>query len=760
MKRSLFIAFCLLIQAEYPRLFSALGAVESPAASAPVAPPKPATLDAPSVATQHWAFKPPQRPTVPSIRHRPWVRNPIDAFVLARLEKENLQPAEETDRFALVHRVCLDLLGLPPSLEEMDRFLNDPSSEAYEHLVDRLLGSPHFGERWGRHWLDLARYADSDGYEDDKFRPDAWRYREWVIAAMNSDMPFDQFTLFQLAGDLLPDSTYEQKVATGFHRMTLSNNAGAGGIKEEYRVKTAKDRLNTTGTAWLGLTVGCAECHSHKYDPLSQPEYYQLYAFFNNTEEVSTPAPPVSGRPVREFEAATKTFEEKLRKTQMAVADYEKNVLPGKQQQWEDNASGDTSVLGPIRQILSLPKDQRTAAQHSELNKYFRTIDPDYARLKGALLVGDEVSNNRPLPPSDKAMVVTENSSPRKTYLQKHGDFLSEGAEVQPETPAFLPPLERRAPTADRLDLARWIVDPRNPLTSRVAVNHIWKHLFGQGLVATSDNFGIKGERPSNPELLDWLATEFVARGWSRKAIIRLVVASSTYRQSSRFRPEIQQKDPNNTLLARQNRLRLEAECVRDAALAVSGLLLREIGGPSFQPPMPSSIARFKELQNERFMESTASDSRYRRGVYVNAQRTLPFPSFATFDFADANVCCVRRDRSNTPLQALVLLNDPVFFEAAQSLAARVLQECRGDFASRINYLYRLGLSRPAQQQEIGELGALFSEELKLCQTDPEAAFALAGQQPLPDGVDKSEAAAWVGLARTVLNLDEFITRQ
>ena len=708
----------------------------------------------------HWSFKPPQRPLVPSVQAQSWGRNPIDAFVLARLERENVPPANVADRSTLIHRLSLDLLGLPPTRQEVSDFVSDEAPAAYDNLINRLLASPHFGERWGRHWLDLARYADSDGYEDDKFRPDAWRFRDWVVDAYNRDMPFDQFTLFQLAGDLLPGTNYEQKLATGFHRMTLSNNAGAGGVKEEYRVKAVKDRINTTGTVWLGLSFGCAECHSHKYDPLSQREYYELYAFFNNLEDTGTPAPPAPARYVREHEEATRLFNQQLRKTQAAVADYENKVLPFKQQQWEETAKESQGLPESIQQILVVVKDQRTRAQRSELTKYFRAMDSEYARLKMALFVGDEVGNNRPLPPSDKAIVIAANLNPRKSYVQKQGDFLRNGVQVEPATPAFLPPLQLRGPQADRLDLATWIVDPRNPLASRVAVNQIWQHLFGQGLVPTVDNFGVKGDRPSHPELLDWLATEFIARGWSRKAMIRLVVSSSTYRQSSQYRPELIERDPSNTLLARQNRLRLEAECIRDVALAASGLLNPEVGGPSFQPPLPTALSNLKELKNERFMEPSPGQHRYRRGVYVNVQRTFSFPMLMMFDGADANVCCVRRDRSNTPLQALTLMNDPAFFETAQALGRRVLRECEGDFAARIDHLYQLCLARPAQRQEVAEMEALFSEELNLCRNNPESVEEMLGQQSLPGGIERAEAAAWIGLARTVINLDEFITRQ
>lgn len=722
-------------------------------------PPEPEPEPAHVVA--HWAFQPPQRPAVPQIRNlQSAMRNPIDAFILARLQQDEIAPSPEADRATLIRRLCLDLLGLPPSPEEVAQFVNDHDPAAYDHFVQRLLASPHFGERWGRHWLDLARYADSDGYEDDKFRPDAWRYRDWVIDAFNQDLPFDQFTLWQVAGDLLPEADYEQKLATGFHRMTLSNNAGAGGVKEEYRVKTVKDRLSTTATVWLGSTVACAECHSHKYDPISQREYYQLYAFFDNVEEVTMDTPKLGERYQLEFEAATRAFEEQLKNVRRALSDYEKDVLPVKQQQWEIRAQRDGTVPEAIRAALSVPAQKRTDAHRDQLRKHFRSIDPEYAELKAVVPVGDEVGNNKPLPPSEKALVVGENSNPHRSFLQRKGDFLKPGAEVLPATPAFLPALQPRGSRPDRLDLARWIVDPRNPLTSRVAVNHIWQVLFGQGLVATADNFGVKGEKPSHPELLDWLATEFVARGWSRKELIRLIVHSATYRQNSRARPELRAKDPNNVLLARQNRLRLEAECVRDAALVASGLLNREMGGPSFQPPLPTALAQAKELKNERFMEASPGAHRYRRGVYINVQRTFLFPMLKTFDVADANVCTVRRERSNSPLQALTLLNDPVFFEAAQALGMRVLREGSNETSTRIARLYQLCLARAPERDERAALEILLKQQIALGGQDARAVNDLVGTQALPDRVQAAEASAWIGLARAVLNFDEFITRE
>lgn len=703
--------------------------------AAPVSSP---TSNAPA----HWAFQPIQRPPVPTVQRQDWVRTPLDAFILARLEKEQVAPSPEADRPTLLRRLSLDLLGLPPSPDEVTDFVEDPRPNAYELVVERLLASPRFGERWARHWLDLAHYGDTDGYEDDKFRPDAWRYRDWVIDAINRDLPYDEFTVWQLAGDLLPNATEEQRLATGFHRMTLSNNAGAGGIQEEYRVKAVKDRLTTTATAWLGLTVGCAECHTHKYDPISLREYYQFYAFFNNTAERTQPAATPGPRYEAEFQQATRAFDDRLQQARQALADYERDQLPSAQRRWEMEASGSAALPSSIRDLLAIPESQRSKEQAAEVRRHFRSLDPELARLTALVPVGDEVGNNRPQPPSAHALVIGEEATPRKSFVQQRGNFLNPGDEVGPAIPAFLPPLRPRGTTPDRLDLARWIVDPAHPLTRRVMVNQVWQALFGQGLVDTPDNLGRKGNAPSHPELLDWLATELLDRGWSRKALIRLVVHSAVYRQSSTRRPELEAADPANTRLARQNRLRVEAECVRDLTMAATGRLSDEIGGPSFQPPLPASLSANKELKNERFMEPSPASHRYRRGIYINVQRTFLFPMLRTFDVADASVCSARRDRSNTPLQALTLLNDPVFWEAAGLLGERVLEELPEASASeRVAQLYRWCLGREPSPPEQDILSHL-------------AGAADSARDGSP------ERAAWTGVARVLLNCDEFITRE
>jgi hypothetical protein len=631
-----------------------------PKKSTPVARPK---------RSSHWSFQPVRPQRIPAVNDPAWTRNPIDAFVLARLEKEKIAPSPQADAVTLMRRAHLDLIGLPPSPEEVDAFLADESPGAYERLIDRLLSSPHYGERWGRHWLDLARYADSDGYEKDTGRPFAWRYRHWVIAALNDGLSYDRLTIEQLAGDLLPGATTEQKVATGFHRNTLTNREG-GVDREQFRVEATVDRVNTTARVWLGLTLGCAQCHDHKYDPLAQREYYQFFAFFNSDLETDVAAP-----------------------------------LPG-----------------------------------------YETVQPPPAK---------KAKDDTKAKPAPVMAQTIAQGKPRKTYVMVRGDFLRPGVEVKPSVPAALSSLKAKGGT--RLDLARWLVSRDNPLTARVAVNWVWHKHFGRGLVPTLEDFGTQGEKPSHPELLDWLAGWFVDRGWSLKELHRLILTSATYRQSSRFRPEVQKRDPSNALLARQTRLRLEAEAVRDAALASSGLLTRTIGGPSVRPPQPSGVSELTYAGSARWVESGGAD-RYRRGLYVWFQRTSPFPMLMTFDAPDSNLSCVRRERSNTPLQALTTLNDVAFVECALALGRRVLAECKGGVDARLKYAFRLCTARTPTRREQARLRELYDDLLALCKADPDGAKTLAGAAA--PGATIEETAAWAAVGRALLNLDEVVTRE
>jgi len=639
----------------------------------------------------HWSFDPPSAPPLPAVSDVAWVRNPIDRFVLTRLEAAGLTPSPEADRFTLIRRLYLDLLGLPPPVQEVDDFLGDHAPEAYQQLVDRLLASPQFGERWGRHWLDQARYADTDGYEVDKPRPDAWRWRDWVIDAINADMPFDRFTVLQIAGDLLPGAGQTERLATAFHRQSLTNREG-GIDQEEFRIKEAVDRVNAIGTVWLGLTVGCAQCHNHPYDALAQREYYQLFAFLNNIDDVSL--------------------------------------------------------------MLS--------AQ-----------GPSSGKRKDASL---------------EVRVVAQARKHRPTHILRRGDFLQPQEEVPPGGLAALPALDPRQPDSqpDRLDLAHWLVDPANPLAPRVTVNQIWLHLFGQALVRTPDDFGTRGEPPTHPEQLDWLAARLVSDGWSRKALVRLIVTSAAYRQSSRRRVELEQLDPTNRLLHRQNRRRVEAEVLRDLHLAASGLLAPRIGGPSVFPPLPQEVAKLSFRSNYEWQASTEAD-RYRRGMYTHFKRTLPHPNLATFDCPDANASAAQRSVSNTPAQALATLNEESFLEAACALG-RIMAELDGDIEQILTCGFRRCLARPPRAEETGRLARLFETSRAWYREHPAAAMELVGAfpplplgegrgegaagdvelspmlplpNPLPQGEGTSpELAAWIVTAGVLMNLDEFMTRE
>jgi hypothetical protein len=715
--------------------------------------------------TTHWAYLPVRRPELPQVRDAAWVRNGIDVFVLARLEAEGIAPSLEADRVTLIRRLSLDLLGLPPTPQEVDAFVADARPDAYERLVDRLLASPHYGERWGRHWLDAARYADSDGYEKDTGRPHAWRYRHWVIEAFNRDLPYDQFVIEQLAGDLLPGATVEQKVATGFHRNTLTNREG-GVDQEQYRVEAVVDRVNTTARVFLGATLGCAQCHDHKYDPFSQREYYQLFAFFDSDVESDLPA-PLPGE-AEKYAAAKAAFDKKKAELDGAVVAYRKDVLPGALAKWEAGLSAEERKKLPanVAAALGVEAGKRTPAQQKEVTEHYAKADAKLVQLTKA------VADHQKTAPAQTMAQTLALGSPRKTRVLIRGDFLRPGVEVQPGTPGVLSPLVRRdepggSPT--RLDLARWLVAADNPLTPRVAVNQVWQRYFGRGLVPTVDDFGTQGEQPSHPELLDWLASEFMAsperqrgEGWSLKKLHALIVTSATYRQSSQTRPDLAARDPVNVLLARQGRQRLEAEVLRDAALASSGLLARRVGGPSVRPPQPAGISELSYAGSVRWVESTGAD-RYRRGVYTWFQRTSPYPMLMTFDAPDSNVCAVRRERSNTPLQALTLLNDAAFVECAQALGRRIVAEVpagAGDVTrERVRHGFRLCLAREPSSVEAERLARLVGEFREQCRARPEAAAKLVGTQK-PAGADVPEAAAWVALARALMNLDEFVTRE
>ncbi len=718
----------------------------------------------------HWSFRKIQRPEPPAVGDRAWVRNPIDQFVLAKLDSEGIAPSPEAGRVTLIRRASLDLTGLLPTPQEVEAFVHDNRPDAYDRVVDRLLASPHYGERWGRFWLDLARYADSDGYEKDRARPWAWRYRQWVIDALNRDMPYDEFTIDQLAGDLLPNRTTDTLVATGFNRNTLTNREG-GTDPEQFRDEQVLDRAATLGTVWLGLTVGCAQCHNHKFDPISQKEFYQLTAFFNTQEEVNAAAPMpgelgpyLEARPAYDKKRVELLAEYKLPE---AEADWEDKLRyaeqhPGEHDDWSFAYGEFTHNIDSAKKVLFLDRARRTELQERAMLDYFLSACGNLypkqhckdLKISDARTKLDEL--NEALPHFSYAPVLVENDTPPKTYIHIKGDWREHGDEVQPGTPAVLPPLPAGVkPT--RLVLARWLVSPDNPLTSRVAVNRIWQELFGRGIVKTSEDFGTQGDEPTHPRLLDWLASEYMARGWSTKQMIRLIVTSSTYRQSSKARPELAQRDPDNALLSRQSRVRLPAELVRDETLEAAGLLDPRIGGPSVRPPQPKGVAELSYAGSVKWHESTGAD-RYRRGIYILFQRTVPYPMLVNFDEPSSNLSCTRRERTDTPLQALNLLNDPVFFEAAQGLAFRVMHEASGGFGDRLNFAYRVTVGREPSAREAERLGKYYDDTLKELQDNQKTVAELFPNRL--EGVPQAQAAAWVELSRVLLNLDEFITRE
>ena len=954
----------------------------------------PPAADVAVAGSEHWAYRKPQRLEPPTVKATTWPRNAIDHFVLSRLEREGLSPSPEADRATLLRRVSLDLIGLPPTIEEVDAFVADTRADAYEQAVERLLASPHYGERWARLWLDLARYADTHGFEKDPLRT-MWRYRDWVIDALNRDMPFDQFTIEQIAGDLLPEATLSQKIASGFHRNTMYNTEG-GVDREEARVATIVDRVNTTATVWLGSTLTCAQCHTHKYDPFRQKEYYQFFAFFNSVDEPEIDAPtPAQAEELAAFRAAVGKLEAVLaRQTpelDAAQQAWERDLANNQSRPWtalapaswlstggaaftrlgdnsllasELNPANDSytvvlhtdakgitglrlevlpdaslphaglgrhddgsfvlshfevkaaprgtpqaaqavalaaasadytqpsyavaSVIGDkpgsgwaidahkdgfrvprtavfetkedvghesgtslivtlrhdskfpranigrfrisvttaprpvrmptlpdaVRKLLAIAVAERTDPQRVEMSAYYRTIAPALDGVRKQLA---ELRKREPKIP--KALVMQERAKPRETHVNIRGNFLSPGRKVGPGVPSVLPPLPTGQP-ANRLALARWLVNAENPLTARVAVNRIWEPLFGTGLVATSEDFGTQGEPPSHPELLDYLATELIRQKWSMKAIDRLIVTSATYRQASRVTPELVERDPRNRLLARGPRARVEAEMIRDIALAASGLLSRKIGGASVFPSQPEGI--WTQNYSSDKWSTSAGEDRHRRGLYTFWRRTSPYPAFMSFDAPSREFCSVRRSRTNTPLQALTTLNDPAFIECAQALAGRMLNEAppttatagptgaadeatganraKGEVSAaeaRAAYGFRLCLARQPKPAELHPLVALYQRELEHYRRDMPAAAALAGivapaagsvapatgivapaagsvaanaggGEPASDNNTvktrehgaAAELAAWTVVANVLLNLDATITKE
>jgi hypothetical protein len=672
--------------------------------------------------TQHWAFIPPSRSELPALKTNGWTRNGIDHLILARLQKDGLHLSRQAKRSALIRRVTLDLTGLPPTPQEVEAFLIDPAIDAYEKVVDRLLASPHYGERMAVDWLDAARFADTHGYHIDAGR-DMTRWREWVINAFNTNMPFDRFTIEQLAGDLLPNPTAAQRIASGFHRNHMINFEG-GAIPDEYRNAYIVDRVNTTATVWLGLTLNCCQCHDHKYDPFTQKEFYQIYAFFHNVPE---------------------------------------NGL--------DGAKGNAAPL------LKVPNMKQ---QHA-LETLDRQIKEAEAKHKSAPEAKQELDKLRKARSALEAqlpstMVMQEMPKPRDTFVLIRGEYNKKGEKVHAALPAALPPLAKGEPL-NRLGFAHWLVARQQPLTSRVIVNRLWQTFFGTGLVKTVEDFGAQGEQPSHPELLDWLAAEFMdptpaplgsggKQRWDVKHLVRLIVTSGTYRQSSVVQKELWARDPENRLLARGPRLRLQAEFIRDQALAISGLLNPEIGGASVSPYQPAGLWQelasrgdSKNWSAQFFVQSHGKDL-YRRTMYTFWKRTSPPPQLVTFDAPDREVCTVRRSRTNTPLQALVLMNDPTYVEAARKLAERMMHRAKTP-EERLAFAFRLATARKPNAQEVAVLTQVLQRQLERYRQDEKAARKLlaVGESAADATLPPVELAGYTMIASVILNLDETVTR-
>ncbi|MDB6024282.1 MAG: hypothetical protein JWM68_505 [Verrucomicrobiales bacterium] len=878
----------------------------------------------------HWAFKKPEQPALPKVKSKRWAKNAIDSFILAKIEAAKLKPSPPAERATLIRRLALDLTGLPPTPAEVEAFVKDKSPNAYEKVIDRLLASPAYGERWARMWMDIARYADSAGYGSDPLRLGIWPYREWVIKAFNRNMPFDQFTTEQLAGDLLENSTEEQRTATAFHRNTMTNTEG-GTDDEEWRVAAVKDRANITAQAWMGLTMGCAQCHTHKFDPITHKEYYQFYAFFNQTEDDD------KGDEHPTLPLPTKAEREKIQGLNKQISDLEKKIegvspeLLTEFSAWEKihGHSNAWTILDPIefkattnavvlkklsdQSVLASGeapgKDTYTIKLHSAtefsairletltdeslpkngpgrskkgafvLNNFRVTFKPDkdaatnrvialknptatYSEKKYdiALAIDDKADKKSgwsidggqgreqsavfetaeklppgtltvelaqdfgmkntigrfrisvaalPAPvvaiPSEISSILTsearseegkqklvtwfqqyavstkklreqinslkkdvEGVQPvavpvmtelpkdkfRTTHILSKGSYLSPADEVTPGIPAAFNAWPKNAPM-NRLGVAKWVMSPENPLTARVMANRFWAQIFGVGIVETEEDFGTQGSLPSHPELLDWLAVDLRDHGWDVKRFLKTVVMSATYQQSSRLTPELLQKDPRNRLLARAPRRRLDAEVVRDQALSVSGLLSHKLGGPSVYPPQPDGLWR-AAFNGQRTYATSTGEDRYRRGIYTIWRRTVPYPSMATFDAPSRESCTFRRLPTNTPLQAYVTLNDPVYVEAAQALGRRLVQEGGATIEERIRFGLRLALSRQATKEETAALVDLFKSELTRYQANEKDALDLATKPlgPLPKGLNAPEAAAWTVIGNVLLNLD------
>jgi hypothetical protein len=719
---------------------------------------------------QHWAYEKPVKADVPA------GSSGIDHLVRKRLAAIGLQFSPEADRRTLIRRLSLDLLGLPPTPEEVAAFVGDTRPDAYVLLVERLLASPHYGEQMAIGWLDVVRFADTCGYHSDKPRH-VWPYRDWVIKSFNENRPFDQFTIHQVAGDLVPDANQDSRVGSAFNRLLLSTDEG-GAQAKDYEARMLTDRVRAIGATWLGQTTGCAQCHDHKFDPLTTRDFYALGAFFADIQE-GIIAQREDGMVV-----GTPEEHKRLAELDAALAEAKKKFdaiapqLDAAQQQWEADIvaysvtlpelAADTKASDAEKNIAkqvaaSLAKEpaKRDGNDKNRLRDYFRGRATKLFRSELDALAKAEKDRKDFYEPLAKCLVSIHTDKPRTVRILPRGNWMDESGEVmRPAFPAYLPQpaIEGRDP--NRLDLAQWLVSRDNPLTARVVMNRLWKQFFGIGLSKVLDDLGAQGEPPANPELLDWLACEFMDSGWDMKHMVRSIVTSATYRQTSVATPELVAADPFNRELARQSTFRVDAECVRDAALVVSGLLVPTIGGPSVKPYQPEGYWENLNFPQRTYPNDTG-DKQYRRGLYTWWQRMFLHPSMLAFDAPSREECCAERNRSNIPQQALVLLNDPSYVEAARSLAARILKECNGSPEERVAWAWQQVLQRLPRVEEMETVMPLLRMHIDHYKTDPAAADALlkTGLTAVPADVDKPELAAWTHVARVLLNLHETITR-
>ena len=726
---------------------------------------------------QHWAFSPPVRPTPPQVKQATWPRNDIDRFVLAKIEAAGLTPSPEADRAILIRRLHADLVGLPPTPAEVDAFVADSDPQAYEKLVDRLLASPHYGERMALPWLDAARYADSNGFQQDG---DTWQWiwRDWVLKALNADMPFDQFSVEQLAGDLLPNATVEQKIASGFNRNHLLNGEG-GAIAEEQRFNTLFDRVDTTSTTWLGLTMACAQCHDHKYDPMTRTDYYGLLDVFNRVPESGAPtrfsgrirlAPPVlevasaeNEKRLAELEAAMKAMEAESKPVLEAVYDAWKIGL------FADGKPADGEELPrTLPPLLLKPEAERTDAEKKEIERELRQFFdakvkskllknlPQVGKYDAAKKAYDEYKGDQ-IP---RVMVMSD-EKPRDTKILDRGDYLAPvGEKLVFLPPAFLPPLPEGFPR-NRLGLAKWLFIPEHPLTARVQVNRMWQQLFGTGIVKTTEDMGVQSEYPRHMELLDWLAVEFRENGWSQKKLHRLLVTSATYRQASKVTAEHLAKDPENRLHARAARFRMPSMVLRDVALAASGLIDLRVGGQPVYPYQPDQIWEALAITKERDFNYPASHGPdlYRRSLYTFWRRTVSPANM--FDTANRQTCTVRASQTSTPLHALTTLNDPTWVEAARVLAEKSMQAA-ADLDGRLTHAFRRVLGRAPTAYDLDALRRMHARQLEIYGTDVDGTKQLlaVGESPRDKALDPTGHAALTSVCLAIFNLDEALTRE